>query len=47
MGRITKAIYPDAEIDIPEDDGKAQAERIFVYSPLSKYWWMSISSSSG
>ncbi len=33
MGRITKAIYSDAEIDIPEDDGKAQAERIFVYSP--------------
>ncbi len=33
MGRITKVIYPDTEIDIPEDDGKAQAERIFVYSP--------------
>ena len=33
MGRITKAIYPDAEIDVSEEDGKAQAERTFVYSP--------------
>ena len=32
MGRITKAIYPEADIDIPEDDGKA-VERTFVYSP--------------
>ena len=32
MGRITKAIYPDADIEIPEDDGKAVA-RTFTYSP--------------
>jgi len=32
MGRITKAIYPDADIEIPDDDGKA-VERAFTYSP--------------
>jgi len=33
MGRITKVIYPNAEIEPSEDDGKAQAERTFAYSP--------------
>ena len=32
MGRITKAIYPDADIEVPEDDGKAVV-RTFTYSP--------------
>jgi hemerythrin-like domain-containing protein len=33
MGRITKAINTNAEIEPSEDDGKAQAARTFVYSP--------------
>ncbi len=33
MARITKAIYPDAEIEIPEGTGKNQTDRAFVYSP--------------
>lgn len=31
MGRITKTIYPEADIEIPKDDGEA-VERTFVYS---------------
>ena len=33
MGRITRAIYPDTEIEVPEGVGKAQTERTFAYSP--------------
>jgi hemerythrin-like domain-containing protein len=33
MARITKAIYPDAEVEIPEDTGETQIERTFTYSP--------------
>ena len=33
MGRITKAIYPDAEIEVPEDAGATQVKRTFTYSP--------------
>ena len=33
MARITKAIYPDAEVEIPEDTGNTQVERTFTYSP--------------
>ena len=33
MGRITKAIYPDTEIEVPEDAGATQFKRTFTYSP--------------
>ena len=33
MARITNAIYPDAEIEVPEESEKAQVERTFTYSP--------------
>jgi len=32
MGRITKAIYPDADVEVPKGDGKS-VERTFTYSP--------------
>lgn len=33
MGRITKSIYPDTKIDVPEETVKVNNKRAFTYSP--------------